>query len=1850
MIDSDTHRDSQVDKAIPDDLMSGYSEQELKTTNSLTPVDVTTVPSESKVDSGAVEPIDAGVDDLQEEAEADDDSPPERYIGLVGKRLVKIFPGNEMMGAIIQKIFKNKDKWVFRILFDNGFEDVSSADAVRKLHKATNDEGRLRRFEEWLTTNVVRPIGSIGGRNNNTSRSNLNANKDALDVNSTQDGDEDESILQGLKQPRTSKRTESRDLLAQRERALVTLQDKPPSTSTATLAQEGISVGKGYIALHNGLIVKACFKCRACHTGLQRCRIHKRHSAPNWDDPSGPDIIFPAEMCKFFISSEVDASSPNNEEESGSGEDMEDGDNPVDNVVGVERVATSRQRKRSRRSRDSYSATSRAIDLRRQRQSASRSLHERQFIDEAAKFVGDKMAAALKAFEDKDMELLSDDDEDSKNEKLHKLSAIWMSELTSGVGPSESDLAKRARVSLVKEVEARIKGSDVISRNEFEVLRCRYLAKANLDLTSLPSEAGFDPSNVSVLSLGLSSKGCIVALLASVLQYVDARVQARAQLSHAVEVTTGRMAKEQKRLEHYSAASVNLRDKLAAARAEFQESEDARKKTDVSDQQQIKALEDEEQNLLARLKVVRESIGQKKQLLEETRERNKRARISEKNKLHYAQKDIDTCAELLGTTQSNLALLGKLDSYVKLIEKEADLAIAATPLSNLRLENQDTSAGRQISSGQWRPLARVREWLDDERGEDSATLTAKRLVFEGMRVAKNMLQKFERNDSSAKAKSALDKVMSRCDIYSGLEGDRVGSPAKLVTTSTTSITAVLCDVRTLRHVVPKHMAERGLRVAKIMSRLRKLETRLNSCRSQQLSEAKAGTEMEVDGHGTELPAGADIGLGQHCQACATDVQGPDRGSSDDTNPAHLRVDRDSSQLCCLEMDEALPLPDCFWPVVSIVHSEKYVRFLEQRTKQLAKSEFKFITLKDDAVTADSDDELEFNKYFATKDNTSTGATVPADGVPKRMTRGTRSAQSEGDTQSSNPDVWWAGHKGSDDNNQSSRSNRLQKPKLVVHDDDNGSAVRHNLRRTENVLGLPNAVVEPLKGHSFGPLTCDYTPDHHQRVWLWDTFRLRRVSGNASPFYRNLRECIARNPHFIIYVGQDSKDDLSEDQKNIVRWMCAQLVASFVLTEDKKSLDNETSDGLTMEVMTEANGETGEGVSRASDRLPVCGDETVYKDERLSSCDGFGDDSIVADAETISVAEKIRLAGVGDGQDRISLWNTRTRTRLAGGNAPRRSQLENFLTKNPHYILYDRSRHRQRSDIPLENTSSKLSGDRQDQLLTTAVDKAAPDDVTRLVLSKPNKPIATEYNPSELTAMEIESIPIPLPMSPTRRSPRSKSQPGDSSARSSEEKFFLSEGKDESGLDNVSAVAPIENQNLNWAVDPQADRSVKRLKVQERTDLVQEEFESLTVETIKLTPETVAVKSSRSKSVVDVTNISRMVTRKRRSVEDDSAVEGKPIQEDTSVLTSSDQLPALPSVTQGILKSDPEFIRTMEQGENKYSTACADFVVPKNLEDEVPSGIGWWEALDEGGSDTFVSAESVEAATAAAAVVCRAVDAVAIGLKTGFAAVTDEVMSTDSESETCTSTEVIRNVFCCVRPPGHHAGRYGNTTGCSQNGFCLLNNVVIGAMYARVVYGFRRVAVIDIDAHFGNGTAELLDGDENAFYASVHLQYDTPRYFFPSSSCCTLGCDRSDPNCVLVNIYPPTRSSSAASRSHFRRGRMAFRSAVMESVLPALRAFQPDFIFISAGFDGSSFDPVGGAMGLRTEDFHWATDLLRKAADEMCSGRLISVLEGGYDIDPVSDALATSVEAHVIGLCGLSSQWVVEPTQIAYSNG
>ena len=191
-----------------------------------------------------------------------------------------------------------------------------------------------------------------------------------------------------------------------------------------------------------------------------------------------------------------------------------------------------------------------------------------------------------------------------------------------------------------------------------------------------------------------------------------------------------------------------------------------------------------------------------------------------------------------------------------------------------------------------------------------------------------------------------------------------------------------------------------------------------------------------------------------------------------------------------------------------------------------------------------------------------------------------------------------------------------------------------------------------------------------------------------------------------------------------------------------------------------------------------------------------------------------------------------------------------------------------------------------------------------------------------------------------------------------------------------------------------------------------------------------------------------------------------------------------------------------------------------------------------------------------------------------------------------------SAFCCVRPPGHHAER-----GASM-GFCFFDNVAVGIRHATDVHGLSRVALIDFDVHHGNGSQDIFKDDPRVLMCSTFEQG-----LYPFAQ------DVDGPN--MVNVGLPPRSGSAA-----------FREAVTTRWLPALNRFAPQLIYISAGFDGHRDDDMGN-LGLVEADYAWVTRQIMDVAQRHCHGRVVSCLEGGYNLD----ALARSVVAHVGELVG-----------------
>jgi acetoin utilization deacetylase AcuC-like enzyme len=225
-------------------------------------------------------------------------------------------------------------------------------------------------------------------------------------------------------------------------------------------------------------------------------------------------------------------------------------------------------------------------------------------------------------------------------------------------------------------------------------------------------------------------------------------------------------------------------------------------------------------------------------------------------------------------------------------------------------------------------------------------------------------------------------------------------------------------------------------------------------------------------------------------------------------------------------------------------------------------------------------------------------------------------------------------------------------------------------------------------------------------------------------------------------------------------------------------------------------------------------------------------------------------------------------------------------------------------------------------------------------------------------------------------------------------------------------------------------------------------------------------------------------------------------------------------------------------------------------------------------DTFVGPHSMVAARHAAGALVEA---------------TDRVMSGEAD-----------NAFCCVRPPGHHAERN------AAMGFCLFNNVAVGAAHALEHHGLSRVAILDFDVHHGNGTEDIFLGDERVLFCS---SFQHP--FYPHSSPTS-----SSPNVVKAPL--PAGCDGAS-----------FRDAINSNWGPAIERFEPEMLFVSAGFDGHVEDMMSSVL-LSDADYAWVSEWIVAAAGRHAGGRLVSALEGGYALR----ALARCTALHIRCLAGL----------------
>lgn len=232
-------------------------------------------------------------------------------------------------------------------------------------------------------------------------------------------------------------------------------------------------------------------------------------------------------------------------------------------------------------------------------------------------------------------------------------------------------------------------------------------------------------------------------------------------------------------------------------------------------------------------------------------------------------------------------------------------------------------------------------------------------------------------------------------------------------------------------------------------------------------------------------------------------------------------------------------------------------------------------------------------------------------------------------------------------------------------------------------------------------------------------------------------------------------------------------------------------------------------------------------------------------------------------------------------------------------------------------------------------------------------------------------------------------------------------------------------------------------------------------------------------------------------------------------------------------------------------------------------------LDMG--DTVVCRDSYDAALRAAGGVLAAVDAVMNG--------------------------EVRNTFCAVRPPGHHAERE------AAMGFCLFNNVAVGARYIQEKYSIGRVAIVDWDVHHGNGTQNIFYDDASVLYISTH-QYP----YYPGTGGAH---ERGEGKGEGFTLNIPLRTGTTGEE---------YIKLFQKKILSALEDFRPEFILVSAGFDAHKDDPLAGIL-LTEATYAEITQMVKEIAETHCNGRIVSVLEGGYNLT----ALAHSVETHIRGL-------------------
>ncbi len=227
-------------------------------------------------------------------------------------------------------------------------------------------------------------------------------------------------------------------------------------------------------------------------------------------------------------------------------------------------------------------------------------------------------------------------------------------------------------------------------------------------------------------------------------------------------------------------------------------------------------------------------------------------------------------------------------------------------------------------------------------------------------------------------------------------------------------------------------------------------------------------------------------------------------------------------------------------------------------------------------------------------------------------------------------------------------------------------------------------------------------------------------------------------------------------------------------------------------------------------------------------------------------------------------------------------------------------------------------------------------------------------------------------------------------------------------------------------------------------------------------------------------------------------------------------------------------------------------------------------------DTWMGPGSLSAGLHAAGAAIRAVDAVVSG--------------------------EVANAFCAIRPPGHHAEKS------HAMGFCLFNSIAVAARHGMARHGIERVAIVDFDVHHGNGTQDIFWSDKSVLYASTHQMP-----WYPGTGALS--------ETGVGNIFN--------APLHAGDGGEAFRQAMSSRILPALETFRPDLLMVSAGFDAHRDDPLG-EIELVEADFAWVTLELMDVASRHCGGRLVSLMEGGYDLKSLARSVAVHVQALMRG--------------------